>query len=366
MRSREMAEVRRAFLDAPFTPDGWLDALRIFSSATRSARAQLLGIGPTATLFNYMPDIEEAYQREFNEIEAWRPEVNWRVAVSGGTMEVLSERHYDAARAKLSSDIYDDHCRHWGGLYGAQTVLEQGDGELVGLAILRDETAGRTTAADRRAFADGADHARAAVRMQRAMTDRGVRLLAGALEGLDLAAFLLDRNGRVVAMTPEAEMILASGIGLRVAGGRLVGLEDRGRLQVAIARALAGDGDALPGTETAWVGHVAPTHPVLRCDVIRLPRDALPSRGDVRVLVVAHRPDVLPASAQAPLRQALGLTAAEAEIALRLADGTDREAIAAERATSTHTLSTQIKSVLAKSGVTREAELVALVNRLMR
>ena len=68
----------------------------------------------------------------------------------------------------------------------------------------------------------------------------------------------------------------------------------------------------------------------------------------------------------ASLRAALGLTGAEAEIALRLANGESREHIAADRGTSAHTLGTQIKSILRKSEVGREAELTALVNRLLR
>ena len=135
--AREAGEVENAFLAAPFEEDGWNAALRLFARRTGSSRAQLLGLGDDATLFNFMPDIDAAYQREFVEIEGWRPEVNWRVAASGRPLEILSEAHYDIARQHSGTDDYEEHIRKWDGVHGCQTVLVEGDGLLVGLAALR-------------------------------------------------------------------------------------------------------------------------------------------------------------------------------------------------------------------------------------
>ncbi|MGH6694008.1 helix-turn-helix transcriptional regulator [Sphingopyxis sp.] len=104
----------------------------------------------------------------------------------------------------------------------------------------------------------------------------------------------------------------------------------------------------------------------LLCEIFRLPRREWDFGFDPRVLVVARRAADIPAMRIVPLRAALGLTEAEAEIALRLANGEAREDIAAGRGTSAQTLGTQIKSILRKSDVGREAELTALVNRLLR
>lgn len=366
--SSELARVRHAFLDAPFTENGWMAALRLFAKATRSSRAQIVGIGDAAALFNVMTDVDPDYQREFMEIGAWRPDVNWRVAASGAVMEVLSERHYDVARAHVASSTYDDHCRKWGGAFGAQTVLVQETGQLVGLAILRDEGEGRTRANDRRIFADGAEHALAAVRMQRAMAHRGVQLLAGTLESLGLAAFLLDRDGRVAALTPQADMLASQRDGdvLRLRGTRLGAIRSDAALQMAIGRALAPEAYPPVHVQQLWLDAARDGAPGMRCDVIRLPRREFAFGFDPRVMVVAHDAADLTNVTLAPLRQALGLTEAEAEIALSLANGMDRDRIAAERTTTAQTLTTQIKSIFRKSDVTREAELVALVNRLMR
>jgi len=315
-----------------------------------------------------MTDIEPAYQREFVEIEAYRPDVNWRVAASGRTLEIVSERHYDAVRAQMVSSVYDDHCRRWGGMFGAQTVLAQGSDGLIGLAIIRAESEGRTNLRERRVFADGAEHALAAVRMQRAMAHRGVKLLTGTLESLGLAAFLLDREGRIAALTPQAEALVSAqeaGV-LRLNRGTLEALRSDAALQAAIGRALASHPGLAAQVQQLWLDSACEGAPGMRCDVIRLPRREFGFGFDPRVMLVMRSAADLPDRASAALRQALGLTGAETEIALRLANGMDRDAIAAERSTSPQTLATQIKAILSKSDVKREAELVALVNRLMR
>src|SRR3990167_1467016 len=166
--AREAGEVENAFLSAPFEADGWNIALRLLARRTASSRAQLLGLGDEATLFNFMPDIDPGYQQEFLEIEGWRPEVNWRVAAGGRPLEILSEAHYDAARQHSGTAAYEEHVHRWGGVHGCQTVLVEGEGLLVGLAALRSEREGRTQVRDRKLFAVGASHALAAVRMQQA------------------------------------------------------------------------------------------------------------------------------------------------------------------------------------------------------
>ncbi|MHA4836308.1 helix-turn-helix transcriptional regulator [Sphingopyxis sp. MSC1_008] len=371
--AREAGEVENAFLAAPFEEDGWNAALRLFARRTGSSRAQLLGLGDDATLFNFMPDIDAAYQREFLEIEGWRPEVNWRVAASGRPLEILSEAHYDVARQHSGTDDYEEHIRRWDGVHGCQTVLVEGEGLLVGLAALRSERDGRTGRRDRKLFAAGATYALAAVRMQQAMAQRGAAMTVNAFDAIDVAAFLIDRRGAVAALSGAAEAIVGDRAGggadgaLRLRRGRL-GAARRdadAALQAALGRALNGE-----AMQQLWIGSPQEGGREggggLLCEIFRLPRREWDFGFDPRVLVVARRAADIPAMRIVPLRAALGLTEAEAEIALRLANGEAREDIAAGRGTSAQTLGTQIKSILRKSDVAREAELTALVNRLLR
>ncbi|HWW59543.1 MAG TPA: helix-turn-helix transcriptional regulator, partial [Sphingopyxis sp.] len=206
--AREAGEIENAFLAAPFEGGGWDAALRLLARRSGSSHAQLIGLGTDATLFNFLPDVDPVYQREFVEIEAWRPEVNWRVAVTGRPFEILSERHYDVARARNRSDDYEEHVRRWGGVHGCQTALIEGDGLLVGMATLRTERDGRTGERDRKLFAAGATYALAAIRMQQAMARRGAEMTMGAFDTIGVAAFLIDRHGAVAALSAAAEAMV--------------------------------------------------------------------------------------------------------------------------------------------------------------
>ena len=53
-------------------------------------------------------------------------------------------------------------------------------------------------------------------------------------------------------------------------------------------------------------------------------------------------------------------------MAVSLAEGIDRETIASARGSTLGTVNAQIKSLFRKADVSREAELVALLNRLLR
>jgi DNA-binding CsgD family transcriptional regulator len=64
---------------------------------------------------------------------------------------------------------------------------------------------------------------------------------------------------------------------------------------------------------------------------------------------------------QASLSSRFLLTPAEAQIALGIADGETLAAIAEARGVSVSTARTQLKSVFAKTGTHRQAELVALL-----
>jgi DNA-binding CsgD family transcriptional regulator len=120
-----------------------------------------------------------------------------------------------------------------------------------------------------------------------------------------------------------------------------------------------------PASRTAFVHGPDSGEPPLTIDVIRLPSRMLPFRFDARVLLLVrgtnkdgeHRRGAV-------LQSVYGMTAAETEIALQLAQGKTPEAIAQHRRVSIGTVRGQIKALLAKAGVNRQIELVARLNQL--
>ena len=83
-----------------------------------------------------------------------------------------------------------------------------------------------------------------------------------------------------------------------------------------------------------------------------------------RVLVVVRGPRGAAARRAAILSAAYGLTPAEAEIALQLADGKPPDVIATGRGVAVGTVRAQTKTILAKIGVRRQLELAARLNQL--
>jgi DNA-binding CsgD family transcriptional regulator len=69
--------------------------------------------------------------------------------------------------------------------------------------------------------------------------------------------------------------------------------------------------------------------------------------------------------AQPALTAAFGLTAAEAQVAVAVAGGKSRDAIAAMRGVSMETLRAQLRSVYQKTGCSRETQLALLVRSLL-
>lgn len=78
-------------------------------------------------------------------------------------------------------------------------------------------------------------------------------------------------------------------------------------------------------------------------------------------LLMFHRPGRARHIDPVVVAEAFGLTPAEARVAARLADGLNAEQIAVERSASLLTVRTQIRSILAKTGVRRQPELVRML-----
>lgn len=357
-----MRDTAAAIMSAPFQDGGWDNALKQLASATRSSHMQVIGIGgANAIPFNWTTDCPDGFIEGFAEIDGANPDINWRIAASDSPLVVSSERDYRRVRKQMRCAIYDDFASHYDLPFGCQTVLHQADGIFIGMAALRNQADGCTTAADRAVFAKAAPHVLAAIRMQRAVEHQGAQMAAGMLESMHCIAFILDGHGRVGALTATAQTWLSSQHLLCLSRGNLwLRHKPADRIfQTAIARTLAHGGN---NPERFWLGADDPA----RCEIFAVPRREWSLAFEPRALVVV-RPsrDLHPDDANL-LRSLLDLTGAEADIALRIGQGQSREAIAKARGAAPETVAAQLKAVFRKTGVHRESELVACLNKALR
>jgi DNA-binding CsgD family transcriptional regulator len=193
-------------------------------------------------------------------------------------------------------------------------------------------------------------------------------VLAGAMEALSLTAFICDGTGTVLASTPTAEALIRADRGVCLISSRLCAVDPGESLALEQAIAVAARArteSRAPAHGTVIVGAAASEQRRrLVLEVIPLPRREHEARHAPCVLVIARGTRPPRERRAAVVQAAYALTRAEAQIAVRLSAGERPEVIAAARRVAVGTVRTQIKSICAKLGVGRQAELVARLNDL--
>lgn len=358
MQVSQLQSLADSFSDAAFDDAKWPVALERLASATGSARAQLIGIGGKAAVpFNIVTSCPDGALDEFVAIGGGRPDVSWRVraAMNAVQMETVSERHYDAARDGIESDVYEEYCDRYDLQFGCQTTLISSADALIGLAILRTAEDGRSTASARQAFRASAPFVRLAVRTANILEQEGARLVAGTLEAMSLAAFVCDDFGLVRALTPEAERSLNNGLPVRLVSSRLKGLR-----QVdddVISKALRDAVGNSPGTGRSSTIAIGLAHIPAVLSFVTMPKREWSFGFAPRALVIARRNHESKGPDSALLRSLYGLTASEADVTRAFLAGASRKKIARSRGVSLATVQSQLKIIFRKLEVTREAEL---------
>jgi len=191
------------------------------------------------------------------------------------------------------------------------------------------------------------------------------RALAAALDRLALGVVIVAEDSRILHANEGARRMLAAGAPVRALGGRL---SVRGAAGAELARALAlarsdeaaigaaGIGVALPGRDGApALAHVLPL-----------------AHGDVRTRLMPQATAAVfitqaagrPALEVSAIAATFGLTPRESGLLARLAAGASLAEAAAMLGIAETTAKTHLGNIFAKTGVARQADLIALVHRL--
>lgn len=216
------------------------------------------------------------------------------------------------------------------------------------------------TPAERMRLQDIVVHLRIAVdlfeRLQFAGAEHGV--FHSAAQGLGLAVVVLDRSRRIVSSNPLADHILAEAEGLRRRGEELVfARSDHQRTVIA----LLGEGD--PAAPLTRFRIERPIHGDVVITARPLELTAIHAGTGALALFFARPGPEKPTDPQT-LRDLFGLTAAEARLAAALTRGSTLVDAAQTIGIAHNTAKVQLRSVFAKTGVHRQAQLVALIASL--
>lgn len=202
-----------------------------------------------------------------------------------------------------------------------------------------------------------------ATRSTGAETWQPTRYLHAVLERSTVGVALLDEEARVVVVNPALAAILEQADRLVIRAGRVSSTipSENYRLQAAIAACRSVTGDPSVSLDVPVWG-TAGDHALI-VTVCAVEVDATTERSPRPVLLYAV--DTAPSIALDSrfLRSAFQLSEAEAVLARLLLEGATLADAAAVRGISLHTARSQLKSIMLKTGVNRQADLVNLLSR---
>ena len=347
----------------------WPTALNALADSCGSERAQLIGLGSaTSVEFNWVTRIDASALEEFAVLHARDPMRNARVRVALGSSKLTSYHDIEGASdVELHSNFeVANFFRRHDVPHGSQVTLVRNDEMLIGLAALRGHRRGVPQAEDRLAFETLAPHVLAAVRLQIALEGQGAHLMTGALEAVQAAAFVCDGFGRIKSHTPAAEAAVRRGP-LQLKAGKLTAprAADSRALEGAIRAAVSGVVNPYTAARSTLIIRDADAPELFEVvEVAPLPRKKFGLGFEPRAVVTVRGRPNDESELSHLLRTAFGLTNSEAAVVARLAAGEARESIAEDRRVTLDTVRMQIKRAFSKMNVHREAEMVALTNRL--
>ena len=190
----------------------------------------------------------------------------------------------------------------------------------------------------------------------------GVQLAVDVLEAVTDGILLLTADGRVLHATKAARNLLAAGGGLRLSNGRLTAwlARDNAEIAAAIARA-AGTAGALAASTVAVCAPHADQPLIVSVFPLPYRRVALGDLQNARVLVVLRDPARPPTTCWSAFARYFSITPAEVRLCQALADDLTLPEYCARHGIGESTARTQLRSVFAKTGVRRQAELMQLL-----
>ena len=363
--------VYRATLDA----SKWTDAVSqlaetfggagtIFSQDMRNAEGILFEAA------GFSPEGLQAYFDHFAAVNPWTPIMATLEPGSVTDSDEMIPRHIFE-----QTEFYNDWLKPQGLYLGLGSLLARDDNVLSLISVLRPFAPDGNSPEGRAAWARVMPHFRRAMRVRQEIGTAGLARDAAfaALDQLAVGALVVDAVGQILFANRVALNWLRARDGIAEIGRRLhtetpAATESLLALitQAPKTPALVSDGWLpLPrrfgasGPRRPLGALVCPLQPEnpAQLRTLGMPRPA--------ALVLIRDPNSADAAGIQPtvLMGLFGLTRAEARLTAALAAGKSVEEVALESSVSLNTARTHLKSVLTKTGTSRQGELVALVLR---
>jgi DNA-binding CsgD family transcriptional regulator len=340
--------------ESAFLPELWPGVLDGLAAISDARGGVLLSIAPDTSIPRWTAS------DNLREFVAGFVAGGWlsrgrRLAVASNHAGFVTEQSTEEVLAE--QPMYRDFLRPLGLGWAAGLALPMPTGDLILMSVERDYARGRVEPEVLRDLDSLRPHlARSGLLAARLQLERA-RAVSDTLSALGVAALVFDQRGAVLAANALIEALSGQ---VRWRARDRVGLADPGA-DAQFRRALA-------TLDTRTAG--APRSFALRgaADAAALVAHVIPLRGGARDLfarcagVLVLTPVSLPNAPPVELvRSLFDLTAAEANVARRLAAGETVAEIATAGGVSVNTVRAHVRGVLEKTGCHRQTDVVALL-----
>ena len=361
-----LTEIEAATFRAALDPAAWSDVIDKLTLLYPGAAAHLIGQDRSfqgtmpVVLHGYDDDAIRKFQGHYQFVNPLRE--GWSNLPAGTSCSQASLIGEDNWRR---TEYYNDWIvpQRMSGVVGVVLALEPSRVFAVGIQTLDDRTESTALDALERLFSQ-MRHALDVNRTLLGLRLDSIAVQAGNEPGAS-AVLLLTSTGTLGYANAAAERILASGEVLALSPtGRLRARDPdlQARIEAQLQRQGRPDRVQVHTGPPPLIADLVPVDDRMRDMLAPGPLGrALSPR---LALILSQARDESRASDRIAAK--LGLSQAEAQIALALADGQSIAEIAEARRVSAHTVRNQVKSALWKTGSRRQAELVGLVERLRR
>ncbi len=354
----------------------WGQALRGVQRALRAHTVRLLAIDLTQRSLLFYAEAGDAppealldYTRSYHLID---PRLARLLPMAAGCWAHCHEVFDDAFVA--SDPFYQEFLLPYGGRWSSGIKLMEEGGVAVVFAVTRRPDRGPLLDDDFILCDRLSWHVSKAFRLtsERRPSDDGTGVISAAMNQLGVPVFLLDGDCRIRFSNRSARSLMSAGGPLHELDGLALRHADNDRAFRALAKSLYGKaGDDrfpasayLPLTASGHEGVALPERPHVDGMMLSslLPERTIGAFGESpALLAVAHEQRGMSEPDPAVVASAFGLTRAEARIAIAFALGLSVEQIAERRCKAVSTVRSQVKSMLAKMGCTRQSEVVSRV-----
>jgi DNA-binding CsgD family transcriptional regulator/PAS domain-containing protein len=356
-----------AIYDCALEPDHWPKAMRRVTELTASTA---MGMGITdhrhkrkVRFYDYgysEDDMRIYFEKYATGNPAWVARLMYPVGEPVTYEMLLGEQEL------LENRIYKEFWKPRGIRYGATIELLRTTHRSVGTTVIRKEWQPAYGAADLALLRLLAPHLIRAVTISDLFELRTLKseMLEATLDGLAAGVYLTARDGRIVYMNAAAEHQLKTGNALRVVNNRLWAADPRARsaLSKAIDEAATCETDAGSGghalaiPDSDGAGYVATLLPLERGR-----RQNIVAPFAASVAVFTQNPAVAPEMPGEAFARLYRLTGGELRVLLALARGVGGKEAADMLGISEATVRTHLQRMFSKTGTSRQAELLQLL-----